>query len=57
MLSLDTNLAGELATTWKERKSKEDRAVRVRLLLGKHGCGDHLQVMKEAGLAKPQAEE
>lgn len=24
MLSLDTNLAGELATTWKERKSKED---------------------------------
>lgn len=56
MLSLDTNLAGELAITWKERKSKEDRTVRVRLPLGRHGCRGHLQVMKEAEPAKPQAE-
>lgn len=47
MLSLDTNLAGELATTCKERKSKEDRAVRVGLLLGKLECRDRLQTGHE----------
>lgn len=49
MLSLDTNLAGELATTCKERKSKEDRAVRVGLLLGKLECRDRLQTGHEGG--------
>lgn len=47
MLSLDTNLAGELATTCKERKSKEDRAVRVGLLLGKLECRDRIQTGHE----------
>lgn len=54
MLSLDTNLAGELATTWKERKSKEDRVVRMGLYLGGLNVGTIFRlVVKEVGLAKP----
>lgn len=52
MLSLDTNLAGELATTWKERESKEDGTVRVRPRLGKCECRDHLQNGCEGGRSK-----
>lgn len=49
MLSLDTNLAGELATTWEERKSKRRWIVRVGILLGKLGGRDHLQTGREGG--------
>jgi hypothetical protein len=45
MLSLDTNLAGELTTTWwgggRKRKGKEDRAVRVRFELGMGVGNEH----------------